>query len=171
MLDLCQGQLSGEHHPGKAQVGRLFDPLQVMDGHLGGGVDGEIGGRGPDHPGHPQVLDDEGVGPQLAEAEHRLPGPGQLPVGEEGVEGDIGFDPPQAAEAHGLLQVLPLQIFGVAPGVEVPGAEIHGIGPAPDSGDDPLQGPRRTHQLHHSPFLLSRLRRATSARSLAHSSA
>ena len=36
------GQLPGQHHPGHAQVGAGPDPVQAVDGHLGGGVEGQV---------------------------------------------------------------------------------------------------------------------------------
>ena len=184
-LDLPEGQLPGQHHPGEAQLFTGQNAGQVVDGHLGGGMDGQLGGQGADHPGHAQVLDDEGVGPQLVELEDELLCPHQFPVGDQGVHGHIGLDAPQAAVPEGVHQFFAFQIFGIAAGVVVAGAEIYRVGAAPNGGDDAFHGARRAHQFHchllfsptvccalaHQAFLASFFSRATSARRRAHSSA
>ena len=76
------GKLPGQHHAGNAHLGGLQDALQRVDAHLGGGVDGDVGGDGLTKRNKPQVLDDEGVHPQLGGAADALGGLEHLPVGE-----------------------------------------------------------------------------------------
>ena len=42
IFDLVPAQLPGQHRPGHAQVGAGPDPVQAVDGHLGGGVEGQV---------------------------------------------------------------------------------------------------------------------------------
>ena len=44
IFDLTGRQLPGQHGPAQAQIGAGLDAVQIVDGHLGGGVEGEIGG-------------------------------------------------------------------------------------------------------------------------------
>ena len=67
-LDLNGGvgaDVPGKHHPGKAQPVCLQNAADIVDGHLGGGMDGHIRRQRADHPGHAKILHDQGVGPQL----------------------------------------------------------------------------------------------------------
>ena len=95
--DLVPAQLPGQHHPGHPQVGALLDPVQGVDGHLGGAVDGQVGRRLPQHPYHAQVLDDDGVHTDVAGVGGHLGGAGQLPVGEQGVQSQVDLAAPQMA--------------------------------------------------------------------------
>ena len=65
--DLRPGKLPGQHDTAKAQG--LHGPGSggVVDRKLGAGVEGEGGAAVPGQPGHPQVLDDEGVGAALGD--------------------------------------------------------------------------------------------------------
>ena len=62
--DLLFGELPGQHHPLAAQSLGLQHAGQVVDGHLGGGVDGQVWGAGFHHFGNAQVLDQQGIHPQ-----------------------------------------------------------------------------------------------------------
>ena len=83
-----------------------------------------------------------------AQLQDQLPCPGKLPVRDQRVDGDIGSHAPQAAIPQRLCQVVALQIFGVAAGVEVACSKINGVCPAPDGGDHALQRAGRAHQFH-----------------------
>ena len=40
--DLVPVQLPGQHHPADAQVSALLYPVQRVDGHLGGAMEGQV---------------------------------------------------------------------------------------------------------------------------------
>ena len=85
VADLIPAQFPGEDRPGKAQLGALLHAVQTVYGHLSGGVQGELRRPLVEHPGHAQVLDDDGVHPHLVDLPGHLGGGGQFPVGEQGV--------------------------------------------------------------------------------------
>ena len=94
VFDLTGGQFPGEDGPFEAQVGAGFYPVERVDGHLGGGVEGQVGGGLPHRPEDPRVLDENGVSPQFAGPAGQLGSGGQFPVGEEGVESQVDLYPP-----------------------------------------------------------------------------
>ena len=78
--DVPAGQLPGQHRPGHAQPGGLLHPVQGVEGHLGGGVQRQVGGALAQRAHQPHVLHQHRVRPQLGRldgAVHRL---GHLPV-------------------------------------------------------------------------------------------
>ena len=147
--DLVPAQLPAQHHPGEAQVGAGLHPVQGVDGHLGGGVEGQVGGDLPEHPGHPQVLDDDGVHPDPAGVGGLFGGPGQLPVGEQGVQGQVDPGPPEMAVRNRRRGLLRGEIFGVAAGVEVPVAQIDAVRPVLYGGGHRLHGAGGGEQFQH----------------------
>ena len=48
-------------------------------------MQGELRSHLVEHPGHAQILDDDGVHPHVANLPGHLGGGGQFPVGEQGV--------------------------------------------------------------------------------------
>ena len=111
------GQLPGQHHPGHPQVCAGLDAVQVVDGHLGGGVKVHVGNGVPQEPGHPQVLNQDGVHPGVGGKGRSLGGQGQLPVGQEGVQRQVDLGSPQVAVCYPPGQVLQGKILCVAAGV------------------------------------------------------
>ena len=105
--DLVPGQLTGEHHTGHAQVGAQLDAVQVVDGHLGGGVDGQVGGCLTQHPQHAQVLDQHRVHADLSGLGGQPGALGHLPVSEQGVEGEVHLHPSQMAVRNRRRKFLP----------------------------------------------------------------
>ena len=96
-FDLIPGQLPGQHHPAGPQVGAPLYPVQRVDGHLGGGVDGQVGDRLAQHAHHAQVLDDDRIHADGAGVGRHFGGSGQLPVGEQGVQGQMDLAAPEMA--------------------------------------------------------------------------
>ena len=138
--DLVSAQLPAHHHPGHAQVGGGFGPVQGVDGHLGAGVEGQVRRHLAAHPRHAQVLHQQGVHAHLADLIHQLGGLGQLPVVEEGVEGEIDLDPAEVAVLDGLLEGGFVEVDCVAAVVEVAIAQVDGVSTALDGGADGLWG-------------------------------
>ena len=127
VFDLIPAQLPGEDRPGHAQVGHHLHTVQIVDGHLGGGVDGQVGGYLPHHPQHPHVLHQHRVGPQGGGLGGKLRRLGQLPVGEQGIEGQIYLGSPHMAIRNRRRKFLPGEILRVAAGVKVPVSQIDGV--------------------------------------------
>ena len=136
--DLLGGQLPGQHRPGEAQIRTAFHAIQVVNGHLGGGVEVHIGGHLTHHLEKAHVLHQNGVHAQTGGLHRHLGGLSHFPVGGQGVEGEVHLHPVEVAQVNGLLQLLPVEVAGVAAGVEGAVAQIHGIRPGVDRRTDGL---------------------------------
>ena len=139
VLDGVPAQLPGEHHPLHAQIGAAQHPVQGVDGELGGAVDRQVGGHLAEHPQDAQVLDEDGVHPDPGGVGGHLGGGGELPVGNQGVEGQVDPGPPQMAVRNRRRKLLSGEVFRIAAGVEVSVSQIDGIGAGLDGGGDRLR--------------------------------
>ena len=148
-FNLIPAQLPGEHRPGEAQIGGHLHPVQVVEGHLGGGVDGQIGDDLAEHPQHAQILNEHRVGADGAGLGGHLRRLRQLPVGEQGVEGQVDLRPPQVAIRNRRRKLLLREIFRVAAGVKVPVPQIDGVGAVLNSRRHGLHGPGGGEQFQH----------------------
>ena len=137
--DLVPAQLPAQHHPGHPQVGAQLHPVQGVDGHLGGAVDGQVGHRLAEHPGHPQVLDDHPVDSDVAGVGGHLGGGGQLPVGEQGVHGQVYLHPPEMAVGNRRGKFVPAEVPGTPAGVELSEAQIDRVCPCAHRGAQGLR--------------------------------
>ena len=138
--DVLPAELPGKHHSAHAHGGGLLHALERVDAHLGGGVDRHLGGHLPQEGHDAQVLDDEGVHPG---ADGGGDGPAhllQLPVGNQGVEGQVDADAPDMAVAHGVRQLVKGKVLGALPGVEGAGAQIDRVGPVLYRGAQGVHG-------------------------------
>ena len=143
------GKLPGQHHPLHAQLRRQTGSGQGVQAHLSAGVEGLIRGHLPGQKPQAPVLHQHRVhapGACLAEGLRRL---GQLPVGEEGVEGQVDLHPMPVAVVHGLGKGVIGKIPGAAAGVEAAQAHVHGIGPVLHGGQQGLRRPGRGEKLHY----------------------
>ena len=125
--DLVPGQLPGEDHAGHALVRAELHAVQVVDAHLGGGVDRHIRGHLAEHPEHPQVLDQHGVHPEAAALLGHLGRGGELPVGEQGIQRQIDLHAPEMAVRNRRRKFLRGEILRVAAGVKVSVSKIDGV--------------------------------------------
>ena len=148
LLYLLQRQLTGQDHPGKPQVLQGFDPGGVVDGHLSGGHQRQVGTDGLEHLHHGQVLDDDPVGPGFGHLPGGVEEGGQLLVPDEGVEGHVYLHPPAVAVVHRLREAVVLEIVRVAPGVEGAGAQIDRVRAAAYGGYEALFVSGRSQYLH-----------------------
>ena len=149
IFDLVPAQLPGQHRPGHAQVGALLHPVQGVNGHLGGAVEMQVGGHLAQHPGHAQILNDDRVHPHLVDF-LRHPGcPGQLPVGEQGIQRQKHLRPPKMAIGDRRRGLLMGKVFRVAARVEIAIAQIDGVRAVLDRSGDRLHGAGGSQQLQH----------------------
>ena len=154
ILDLSGAQLTRKHHPLHPQLGADFYAVQVVDGELGGGVEGQVGGGLFDGPEHAQVLDEHGVHPGVG-GQKGLPGGGrQLPVCKEGVHGQVDLDPPDMAILHRRGQVGLGKVFRASSGVEVAQAQVDRVGSVLDGGGKGLFRPSGGEEFQHYFFWL-----------------
>ena len=137
--DVRPGQLPGQHRPGDAQIRGLLHPVQTVEGHLGGGVEGQVGGGLPQGAHQPQVLDQGGVHAQLGRldgAVHRVP---HLPVGAQGVKGEVHLHPPEMAVGNRRGKFVPAEVPGTPAGVELSEAQIDRVRPCAHRGAQGLR--------------------------------
>ena len=134
------GELPGEDHTGHAQVGHLLHSVQVVNRHLGGGVDGQVGGGLAQHAQYAQILHQHRVHPQGAGLGGALGGALHLPVGDQCVQGQVEPAPPQVAVGDRLGELLLAEIFRVAAGVEVAVTQVNRVGAVLHSGPQGLHG-------------------------------
>ena len=126
LLHLRQAQLTGQHHPGKAQLLELQRPLQGVDAHLGGAMAGQLGCDLPNEGGHGQILADDRVRPAGGHRPDGIAQRGQFPA-----------------------------VHGARAGVEAGKAQINRICPAEYGGVQHFFTAHRGKDLnicHNSPF-------------------
>ena len=79
--DFFLGQLPGQHHPGNSQGSSLVHPIQTVNGHLRGCMNGNTGGNLTAQSQDAQILDNEGVHLRPGRRPNELCRLGTLPVG------------------------------------------------------------------------------------------
>ena len=127
VADFLPAQLPAEDDPLDAHGGAQQHAGQRMDGHLGAAVDGNAGGDLTAQLHHAQVLHDKGINIILRGIADQLRRLGHLPVGDEGVEGQVHLHAPDMAVFNGIHQRLGSKVFRALPRVERAAAEVHGV--------------------------------------------
>ena len=89
-----------------------------MDSHLGGAVDGDVGGDLTAQLHHAQILNDKGVDVILGGVADGLRRFLHFPVGNQGVQGQMHLNAPNVAVFHRLHQGLGGKVLRALPGVE-----------------------------------------------------
>lgn len=87
-------------------------PGQVVDGHLGAGVQRQGGVPLPDDPGQAQILHQHAIHPGGGYRIQGMEPLGQLPVGHQCVQRYIDPYPAGMAPANGLRQGVFVKVFG-----------------------------------------------------------
>ena len=134
VLHLGQAQLTGQHHPGKAQLLQLQRALQGVDAHLGGAVAGQVGGDPSYELCHRQILADHGI---CSAGSHRPDGlfqGRQLGAVHGGVQRHMHRHAAGMAEPHRLFQAVGVKIAGSGAGIEARKAQVDRIRPAEHGG-------------------------------------
>ena len=154
--DLIDRQLPAHHHPAHAQRFGEAGPLGVGDGHLGAGVEGQMGCGRARQARHPDVLHDEGVHPAARGMPYLSLDLGQFFVEDQGVEGEIAAAAVGMEAVHGFGQLPGGEAGGAGTGVEAAvQAEIDGVGtgvqrglelPRPAGGGEDLRAALRRHR-------------------------
>jgi hypothetical protein len=84
-----EGEFAGEGDAGEAEAGGGADAFEVVEGHLGGGVETEGGEVLAGEAGDAEVLHDDGVGAAFGAKGEGADEIGEFSVADEGVEGDV----------------------------------------------------------------------------------
>ena len=116
--DFLPVQFPAQHHPGHAHGGAQLDTGQRVDRHLGGAVNGYMGGDLAAQLHHAPVLDDKGIHPRLGGGADEIPHLLQLPVRHQGIQGQVDLHPPDMAVPQGLCQGIHRKILCALPGVK-----------------------------------------------------
>ena len=140
VADLLPGQLPAQNHPAHAHGRAQLHPRQGVNRHLGGAVDGHLGGNLAAQLHHPQVLDDEGVHVVLGGVPDQLRHFPHLPVRHQGVHRQMNLNPPDMTIFDCLHQGLGGEILCALPGVKAAAAEINRVGSVLHRGPQRLHG-------------------------------
>ena len=121
-----------------------------MDAHLGAGVDGQLRAELAAELRDTQILDDDRVD-ACADGDPQELGRGvHLPVGGEGVEGQVDLRAADMTEADGLAQLVRGEVFGVGAGIERAQPQIDRVGAALDGCAQRVHGPGGGEKFDHA---------------------
>ena len=142
-------QLPGQHHALHAQRRGRIGTAQREQAHLRAGVKRQVrhdllcqGQQAP-------VLHQHRVHAHGAGLSQRCGRPGQLPVGQQGVQGQKDPHAPQMAIPHRRREFLVGKVFRAPPRVERTEAHIHRVRAVLHRGGQCLISPRGGQKLHH----------------------
>ena len=141
--DLLGGKLAREDDPAHAELRRGVDPGEIMDGHLGAGVQRKIGADAAQHAREPEVLHQHGVRPRVGHEAPKLRRLLHLAVAHEGVHRDINAAAALVAVAQRVYKFLLGKIFRAPAGVEAAEPQINGVRPVLNGGDNSLRASGR----------------------------
>lgn len=85
-FDFFGAHLPGQYSAGIAEWFQQLHAAQVVQAHLGRGVDRHIRCRLRDEPGQPQILHDERIYPRFTGGADRFHSGGKLPVEHQGID-------------------------------------------------------------------------------------
>ena len=149
-FDLLQAQLPGQNGAGQSHLGGSLHACQVMQAHLGAGMEGNVRQSAAYGADKAQILHNQPVCP-CGRGKPRIVHSGlHLPVVDQGVEGDVYLAAADMAVAHGLFKFLVCEVFRAPAGVEIAHAQVHGVGAVLHSSDYGLRRARGREQLYHS---------------------
>ena len=112
-------------------------------------MDGQVGGCLAHHPGHARILHQHRVHTNVAGVGGHLGRAGQLPVGEQGIEGEVDLAPSQMAVRNRRRSFLIREVLRVAAGVEISVSKIDRVGAVLHRGGDRLHGAGGGEKLQH----------------------
>ena len=141
--DFVQSEFAGEHGPGKAHLLQLVDAGAVVDGHLGGGMQGQAGEKAADQSPEAGILNDQCIDADIREARQDVEDSRQFGFLNQRVAGQIE---PAALlvriDGH-LRDFGQCEIFGLGPGREFGKAAIDSVGASVERGDKGLDAAGR----------------------------
>ena len=140
VADFLPVQLPAQHHPLHPQGSAQLHSSQGMDGHLGGAVDGDIGGNLAAQLRHAQILDNESIHPCLGGFSDQVGNSFEFPVSDQGVQGQMHIHTPNMAVFQCFSQRLQGKVFCALAGVKGADAQIHGIRAVLDRSTQRIHG-------------------------------
>ena len=127
VADFLPAQLPAQHHSGHSPGRAEQHAGEGMDGHLSGAVDCHLGCNLAAQPHHAQILDDESVHAAHRRMTNQTAELFSLPVGNQGIQGQVDGNAPDVAVFHGLHQGLGGEVLGTLTGIEGSTAKIYGV--------------------------------------------
>ena len=150
-FDVAAAHFARQHHAREAALAQEGDGQRAVKAHLRRRVQRQRGIAAMQRGGQPKVLHDERVRPaERAQAVDEGERVGQLAVGHERVERDVGFDAICAAERKRPFQLVRPEIAGLGARVEGLCAEIDRVRSGVDGAAQRLGIARGRKQLNHS---------------------
>ena len=127
--DLVDGEFPRQHHPPHAQRLDLADALGAAEGHLGRGVQRQLGAEAVHQPQQPEVLDEHGVDARRHGQPHGPLGLLQFVAEDERIERQYPLTPRVRRKVISSGNSSAAEIDGPGPGVETAlQAEVDGVG-------------------------------------------
>lgn len=133
--DFFDGEFAGENGAFEGEDG--FEEAEAIgggDGHLGGGVDFDLGSELGSHFGEAEVLNDGGVDAGVLRVLELAGGGIEFAGEDEGVHGEEALHAVAVEEFHEFGEVLFGEVVGAEAGVEGGEAEVDGVGASGDGG-------------------------------------
>ncbi len=119
-----------QHHPAHAQRRGFIDTLGAAEGHLGRGVQRQLGAQPADQPQQPEVLHQHGVHAGRHGQPHHALGLLQFVAEDQRIERQVALHPADVEERHEFGHFGGCEIdrsrTGVQPALQ---SEVHRIGP------------------------------------------
>jgi hypothetical protein len=125
---ISQTCLTGDDKARKAQIRQDVADSGVVSRELGAGVEGQGGKGAVDEGGGTHIGNDEGIyaaGGGLVGGLQRV---GQLPIPEEGIEGQVDTAAHTVGVGDGLAELTRIEVMGIETGIETATAQIDRIG-------------------------------------------
>ena len=138
IADLVKAQLPCQHRAGQTQLRRGLHARQIMDRHLGAGVQGDVRQVLADGGDETEILDDDAVGPAFGGEAGTVQSGLDLAVVDQGVERDVNLAAADAAVTDGALELLVGEVLRAAAGIEIAHTHIYGVRAVLHRGDDGL---------------------------------
>ena len=145
-LDLAERELARKRDPRAAAAFGEAHAARVVHVRLGGEVKLEVGPQLVHQAQQPPVLDDEGVGPASRAVVDEPQGVGELVLADEYVDGHVDARTGEVGHPACRGERLPVEVVGVAAGVEGPHPAVDGVGAGGDGGLEGVERPGRREQ-------------------------
>ena len=141
--------LRGEKDPPEAQPPGQGHILRRAEAQLRRGEEWHLRQQGAEDPLQAHVPDQHGVHPGALGAEGETGGPGQIPVVQEDVHGQIDPAAPGMAIADGVLKGGVREIHGIPAAGQLRETQIYGVGPVLHRRHGGFRRGGRREKLHH----------------------
>ncbi len=148
-LPLRRPIMAERYGAGHAHLPGGHGASEVVDAHLGAGMQGQIRIGVPDCPGQAEILHKHRIRALFRGKACRRKRGRHLAVADQRVQGDVDLAGAQMTVAHSLFKLFRCEIVRRAARVEIAEAEIDGVRTVLNRCYDSLRRARRGKQFHH----------------------